>query len=126
MLAALLQKELGENFLVESAGVARRGGYAQEYAILCMWEKEIDLINHESRWVGNLHLSTYSHIVCVDDATAVQVTKFLNGRKDTIVLIANKERGGISNPSEKGLPAFRECLALLEKTLFSLTEQIRR
>lgn len=128
MMQALLQQELGNGFLVESAGVsetAKLGQHANDHSVLCMLEREIDITGHVSQWVGDLRLTQYSHIVCVGENEAIQVAHFLSLSEYTTVIVANGENGGVPNPYEKGLPAYRECLDLLDQVIPSIALMIR-
>ena len=130
MMQVILQWLLGDEYCVESAGsnmqFAEQGQPANEFSILCMKERGLDLTGHVSQWIGDLDLPSYSHIVCVDDSVAQMVKLHLGPKQTTIVLIANEENGGVPNPWEKGLPAYRECLALLDKVMPKIAEEIRR
>ncbi len=125
MMAALLQKELGVDFQVESGGIQEEvaGRLANEHSILCMQERGIDISQHVSRWVGDIDLTQFSHIICVDKSVADKVHQFLLGAK-TKVVIANGERNGVPNPFKQGLTAYRECLCLLDEILPSLAQRI--
>jgi protein-tyrosine-phosphatase len=127
MMQALLQRELGDEFQVESAGIRKEaaGQPANEHSITCMQERGIDLSDHVSRWVGDFDLSQYSHIVCVGENEAKQVVELLAGHTDTTVLIANEDGGGVPNPYEKGLSAYRECIVLLDEALPKVADLIR-
>jgi len=127
MMQALLQKRLGDEFQVESAGIRQgcAGQTANEHSILCMQERGIDLTKHQSRWVGDLNLTQYSHIICVGDNEARQVSEHLPQNSRTIVLIANGDHGGVPNPFEKGLPAYRGCLALLDEVMPEIAQLVR-
>ena len=127
MMAQFLQEYLGGGFLVESAGTRKKNGfYPHEYAIICLWERGKDVTNYETRWIGDLNLYSYSHIICVDEMAAKKVSKFLNGRKDICVIIANEKHGGIHDLSGKGLIAFRNCFNLLENVMYDLKEEITK
>ena len=127
MMQVLLQKELGNKFQVESAGIREEAaGYpANKHSILCMNERNIDLTGHVSRWVGNLDLTQYQYIVCVGASEAEQVKQFLADQKNTVVLIANESNGGVPNPYQKGLGAYRKCIALLDEVIPQIAEHIR-
>lgn len=128
MMQALLQNQLGNEFVVESAGInpkAGTGESANDHSILCMSERGVDLTAHKSRWVGNLNLSEYSHIICVGDNEAKVVSDLLPQGSKTIVLTANGDRGGVPNPWEKGLGAYRDCLALLDEVMPEIAHLVR-
>jgi protein-tyrosine-phosphatase len=127
MMQALLQQQLGNEFLVESAGTWQpaEGQPANDYSILILRERGIDLTQHRSRWIGNFDLTGYSHIVCVGDNEASQVRELLGQNGNAVVMVANAERGGVPNPYEKGLPAYRDCLAVLDEVMPQIARQIR-
>jgi protein-tyrosine-phosphatase len=127
MMQALLQQQLGDEFQVESAGIRKEaaGQPANDHSILCMQERTIDLTRHRSRWVGDLDLTQFSHIICVGDNEARQVSELLPQNSSTIVLTANGDRGGVPNPYKKGLPAYRECLALLDEVMPEIAHLVR-
>lgn len=129
MMQMLLQKELGGEFQVESAGIRKEaaGHPANEHSILCMQERGIDLTRHVSRWVGALDLTQYSHIVCVgeDEAAKVKLLHPIVRHSGTTILVANGQHGGVPNPYEKGLDAYRACLALLDRVLPQVADSIR-
>ena len=87
MMAEFLKKELGDEFIVESAGVCERctGRPAGEYVIYCMKEKGVDISGHESRHAGDLNLSLYSHIVCADGVELDPMVLFLSGFKGEVI-----------------------------------------
>jgi len=125
MMAALLQKLLGDEYLVESAGIrVETARPANAHSILCMKEREIDLSGHRSRWIGDTNISQFSHFVCVHENVEDVVRRVarING---AMFLTANKDCGGIPDPYGKGLPAYRECLDLLDKVLPDIAKQIR-
>jgi protein-tyrosine-phosphatase len=127
MMQVLLQQQLGQQVRVESAGIREgcAGQSANEHSVLCMSERGIDLTGHQSRWVGDLDLSEYSHIVCVGEPEAQVVCGLLPQGSKTVVLIANESRGGVPNPYEKGLDAYRECLATLDEVLPPIAKLIK-
>ena len=53
-MSALLQRELGDGFLVESAGLDRdlAGRPANYRAVDCLQQRGLDLSEHVSRWIG--------------------------------------------------------------------------
>ncbi|MBL8027509.1 MAG: low molecular weight phosphatase family protein [Fibrobacteres bacterium] len=118
MMQAVLQQHLGSTYLVESAGLSKdlAGRPANHRSVLCMKERGIDLSNHVSRWIGDLDLTQYRWIVTVGRDEADKILAFL-GSSPTKVIIANEDEGGIPDPYELGLPGYRECLALLDKTM---------
>ncbi len=126
-MSALLQKELGCNFRVESAGLwGAMGQPANDFSILLMQERDIDISEHRSRWAGDLNLAQFSHIVCVDEMVAGRVHEFFEDEPPgSIVLTANWDHGGIPDPYERGLQAYRECLALLDYVVPQVAEVIR-
>jgi len=130
MMAVLLQKELGDEFQVESAGTFKKWGEwpgepANGHAILCLEEMGIDISDHRSRWIGDLDLSSFSHIVCVNEKALDNTVLFLAGYRGAKIIVANGNYGGIPDPYGKGLGAYRECLSLMEKVVPDIANQIR-
>ena len=76
MMQAVLQQHLGDEFLVESAGISRElaNRPANPRSVTCMKERGLDLSGHISRWIGDLDLDEYRWIVCVgsDEADTVR------------------------------------------------------
>jgi protein-tyrosine-phosphatase len=127
MMTALLQQELGDEFRVEGAGTnpEAAGSPANPHSVVCMEERGIDLSTHVSRWVGALDLNQYTHIVCVGEVEAQQVLSFLGPDSKVVVTIANKENGGVPNPYQLGLDAYRDCLTLLDQIIPEIAKTIR-
>lgn len=127
-MAALLQKELRSEFQVESAGTWEEtvGRPANEHSIFLMQERGIDLTGHESRWIGDLDLTQFSHIVCVGESEARMINHYLAEYGGTAVLIANNDQGGIPDPYGMGLPVYQICVDLLGKAVLEIADLIRR
>ncbi|MGZ3375868.1 MAG: arsenate-mycothiol transferase ArsC [Phenylobacterium sp.] len=126
MMQAVLQQHLGAGFLVESAGVSRElaGRPANHRAVACLKERGIDLSGHVSRWIGDLDLDQYRWIVCVGRDEADRVGSVL-GAGSAGLMIANEHQGGITDPYELGLAGYRNCLALLDRVMPRVAQQIR-
>jgi protein-tyrosine phosphatase len=125
MMQAVLQQHLGGAYLVESAGVSKdlAGHPANSRSVTCMKERGVDLSGHVSRWIGDLDLDQYRWIVCVGHDEANEVRSAL-GAPSTSVVIANEQQGGIPDPYELGLAGYRDCLALLDKVMPNVAQQI--
>jgi len=130
MMQAVLQRHLGADFLVESAGLSRElaGRPANHRSVACMAERGVDLSGHRSRWIGDLDLGQYRWIVCVGDDEADKVRAALGqvsgGAGSASVMVANPHQGGIPDPYELGLAGYRDCLALLDQVLPPIAQQI--
>jgi protein-tyrosine-phosphatase len=126
MMQALLQQHLGKSFVVESAGVWRKaaGAPANSRSIMVMKERGLDLTPHIGRWVGDLQLTDYSHIICVDELAAVDVRALRPSEADTTIMIANAGGGGIPDPYELGIEGYRACLALLDTVMPIVASEI--
>lgn len=126
MMQALLQQHLGTSFVVESAGVWRKasGAPANSRSIMVMKERGIDLTPHVGRWVGDVQLTDYSHIVCVDEQAADDVCALLPSQANPTIVVANADGGGIPDPYELGLEGYRACLALLDTVMPSVAFEI--
>lgn len=126
MMSALLQRELGEGFVVQSAGLDKElaGRPANYRSIACMQERGLDLSGHVSRWIGSVALDGIGWIVTVGPNEAQQVRSHLGNHAATVI-VANPEHGGIPDPYERGLDGYRECIALLDRVLPDVAQQIR-
>lgn len=125
MMQAVLQHHLGPGFAVESAGLSRdlAGRPANHRSVACMRERGVDLSGHVSRWIGDLDLSRYRWIVCVGQGEADQV-RSTHAAAPASVLVANEHEGGIPDPYELGLAGYRDCLALLDRTMPEVARRI--
>jgi len=122
MMQALLQRELGESYIVESAGIWERasGARANARSIMVMEERGIDLTPHIGRSATEVQLTDYSHVICVDDEVADHVRGLLPSEAGIIVVVANAAGGGIPDPYELGIEGYRACLALLDEVMPSV------
>lgn len=128
MLAVLLrdviQKMLPErsDIVVESAGTyvdMPAGSPATPHAIQCMKERGINITEHQSKSItgAGINIQNFDLIVCMTSAEAEFVLK-LNPRG--AILVANATKGGIPNPYEKDLIAYRVCAEALESASFQI------
>jgi protein-tyrosine phosphatase len=127
MMQALLQQQLGESYVVESAGIWDKasGARANARSIMVMKERGIDLTPHVGRSATEVRLTDYSHIICVDEEVADGVRALLPSEASTTVVIANAGGGGIPDPYELGIEGYRTCLALLDEVIPSVASGIR-
>jgi protein-tyrosine phosphatase len=128
MMQAVLQKHLGDAFVVESAGLTKElaGRPANHRSLACMQERGIDLSNHKSRYIGDLNnLDQFRWVVCVgrDEADKVRA---IPGASFANVLIANEEQGGILDPYEQGMEGYQACAALLDQVMPDVAQDIRK
>jgi protein-tyrosine phosphatase len=126
MMQAVLQQHLGPCFVVESAGLTKElaGRPANYRSVACMKERGVDLSGHVSRWIGDLDLDQYRWIVCVGREEADTVHSAM-GADSAHVIVANEHHGGIPDPYELGLVGYRDCLALLDRVMPQVAQQIR-
>jgi protein-tyrosine-phosphatase len=126
MMSALLQRELGDGFVVQSAGLDKdlAGRPANHRSVGCMRERGLDLSGHVSRWIGSVDLDGIDWIVTVGPDEGRQVRTHLKNRPISVV-VANAERGGIPDPYELGMDGYRECAALLDRVLPNVAQEIR-
>lgn len=82
-----------------------------------MKERGVDLTRHISRWAGDVRLTDYGHIICVDEQVADGVRALLPSEAGTTVVVVNAGGGGIPDPYALGMEGYRACLALLDKTM---------
>ena len=125
-MSALLQRELGDGFVVQSAGLDEdlAGRHANQRSVDCLQERGLDLSGHVSRWIGSLALDTIGWIVTVGPDEARRVCDHL-GNLSASVIVANAEHGGIPDPYELGMDGYGECAALLDRVLPDIARQIR-
>jgi len=126
MMSSLLQRELGDGFVVQSAGPDKdlAGRPANYRSVGCMRERGLDLSGHVSRWIGSVALDGIDWIVTVGPDEARRVRAHL-GNHSATVIVANAEHGGIPDPYELGMDGYRECAALLDRVLPGIAQQIR-
>ena len=125
-MSALLQRELGDGFVVQSAGLDKdlAGRPANHRSVDCMQERGLDLSGHVSRWIGSVALDGIGWIVTVGPAEARRVRTHLGGHPASVI-VANAERGGIPDPYELGMDGYRECVRLLDRVLPDVAQRIR-
>jgi protein-tyrosine phosphatase len=125
MMRVVLQQLLGDDFLVESAGLTKElaGRPANHRSVTCLKERGVDLSAHLSRWVGDLDLDQFQWIVCVGREEADQVRSLPN-LAEARVIVANEDQGGIPDPYEHGLAGYRDCLALLDRVMPDVAQRI--
>lgn len=126
MMQAVLQKHLGDAFVVESAGLTKElaGRPANYRSVACMQDRGLDLSGHQSRYIEDLNdLDQYRWIVCVgpDEADRVRAVPGLGA---ATVLIANEDQGGILDPYELGMEAYQACAALLDRVMPQVARKI--
>lgn len=126
MMSALLQRDLGDGFIVQSAGLDKNlaGRPANHRSVDCLQERGLDLSGHVSRWIGNVALDGVGWIVTVGADEARQVRAHL-GNHSASVIVANAQHGGIPDPYELGTDGYRECVALLDRVLPEVAKKIR-
>ena len=125
-MSALLQRELGDGFVVQSVGLDKdlAGRRANYRSVACLQERGLDLSGHVSRWIGSVDLGRVDWIVTVGPEEARQVRAHLGDHR-AAVIVANAEHGGIPDPYELGMDGYRECAALLDRVLPNVAQQIR-
>lgn len=115
MMERLLKDKLGETHNVESAGVldvAKNHKPANDKSIAAISSMGFDLSDHRSRYIGDVSLGKFDHILCVGQEEADIVCQ-LTGKGGVIVTVLD-----ISNPWEQPQEAYDECL----KTIVIATE----
>lgn len=128
MMQVVLQQQLGDAFVVESAGLTKElaGRPANHRSVACMQERGIDLSSHKSRFIEDLeNLNQFHWVVCVGPDEADKVRAIL-GESSASVLIANEDHGGIPDPYELGMDGYRDCLALLDQIMPDVARRISR
>ena len=124
MMTAMLQKELGDEFQVESAGTNETadGQFVADCAFQCMQKRGIDVSWHRGRWIGGIDLSRFSHIVCVNWTIKKIVLGFLNGETGAVILIPGER--GIPLLPGGGLAEYEDCATLLDRIIPEVGKQI--
>ena len=131
MMAVLLQRELGNGFQVESAGVQSgcAGQRPEVYALQCTLERGIDIRRHRSRRIfdddDNLMLYGAEYIVCASEKIENEIILYLAGDRVTKLIIANEAGGGIKLRPGAGIEEYRECASLIERIVPDIANQIR-
>src|SRR5687767_13807185 len=120
MFAKVFEREarrLGQqNMTIESAAWRKSG--SNQLADV-RWsdlvdETGIDLSSHKSRWIGNLVLSSYDHILCMDADTLIEVRKMTRRlTKNNTARLVNPPYG-IPNPWGEDLDTYRASYKLME------------
>lgn len=114
MFEALLRRELriaGMDITVESAGMMEQSGLsASEYAQQCMHERGLDLSEHVSRRAVDVRVEAFDRVYVVEDRFITPLV----GLGARSVMLLNREGGGIPNPWEQGIDAYRACARLLQ------------
>ena len=128
MFAALLQKEFalrGIHAVVESAGVKdKEPTPASEPAQTVMREMGLDISGHQSRNVREVDLGRYDYIYCMEE-TQMAVLRDLGVPEGKLRLL-NVDAGGVPNPWEKGLDAYRHCANLLSRIARDMASHFAR
>lgn len=131
MMAALLQRELGDEYQVESAGVQRgcESNVAEVFAFQCLLERGIDISGHRTRGVlgsdDSLMLYGAKYVVCASEKIENEIIIYLAGDRVTKCIIANEKDGGIKLPQWASIEEYRECASLIERCVPDIANQIR-
>ena len=127
-MQAFLQQALGNDFVVESAGTNREsaGQPANSYSLKCLELRGIDLKGHTSRWIGDLSLADYAHIVCVGADEKAKVIEQFGDSELPVIMIANEENGGIPDPYEKGWNAYQVCAGTIRRVMPQVAQYIKQ
>ena len=124
-MEALLQKKLGDGFLVESAGTEKsaNGKLPSTFAVMCMKERGLNISGHKGRWIQRVDLTQFSFIVCTDWA-AKKVVEITPRKGGTQIIIANEDGDGIPNPLGMAFGTYRKCAELLDNVIPGIANQI--
>ena len=131
MLAALLQRELGDEYEVESAGVQQEceGSAAEIFAFQCLLERGINVSGHRARGIldadDSLMLYGAKYVVCASEKIENEIIIYLAGDRVTKCIVANEAGGGIRLRQGAGLEEYRECAVLIERCVPDIANQIR-
>lgn len=127
MLQVLLQKACQErdvDVVVESAGVSATGGMpATENAVACMKERKLDLSNHRSRYVLDLDFKQFDLVFCLSPLHGEYMRD--KGMPPEAVIVVNADQGGVPDPVDLGLEAYKQCAQLLEDAAAEISESIK-
>ncbi|MDP2642193.1 MAG: low molecular weight phosphatase family protein [bacterium] len=116
MFAEMLKRHFNThghtNVDVESAGILKEaaGQPAAPDWVTLQSETGVDLSAHRSRWIGNVDVSSFDIIYCVDKKAFEEVYR-MTLPSTTKVVLASPSTGGILNPWQKGVDAYRECFS---------------
>lgn len=134
MAMALLRYHLQDNkdVVVESAaslkeheGKILSGRPASEGTTEVLSEKGLlEFLNHHrSRFVGDIDVASYDEVHCMSEEN-MQVVKELFPETNPKVMLS--DNGGIPNPFQKGVEAYRECYATLMSATAQMANRLRR
>ena len=103
--------------LVESAGVLREaaGKPANDKSIVCMDRLGFNLRGHRSRWAGDLDLSQFGLVVCMEPEV-VDIIKAMKGVNLDVVTLAGGD-SGIPNPYGKEQDEYDRCAVAIQKAV---------
>jgi len=132
-MKAILQRMLGPDFEVTSAGLADQpeelGLPPNPLMVEAMNPLGYDLIGHVSSTVWAISPAKISFYVCATHDVARTLKRELPKDYPGVVLppilVPNGRNGGVSDPYEKGREAYEECVALLVSSLPAVVEQIK-
>jgi len=120
MAAAMTRVLLGDDVLVESAGIEAADRLpATEHAVTVMAERGVDILGHRSRPVESLDLSQFDIVVAMTPSVASRLRHL--GVEDTRIQTINVE-----DPYGKGLDAYRTAASEIEHALRSVLLAARR
>jgi protein-tyrosine-phosphatase len=127
MFAAVLQRALqsaGKQASVESAGYkAETGATASEEWATLLDRTGIDLGGHRTRHIASIeNLDVFDLIICVNEAAVEAVTQ--RGANSTNILFVNRAKGGIPDPYQQGLQAYKDCYRSIVEATANIVDAI--
>jgi protein-tyrosine phosphatase len=119
MMKTLLIKKLsdkGIEVIVDSAGVAEKAPTpASENAKAAMKYIGLSVEDHVSKHVREVDLSSFDHILVVDQKTKDAIIE--KGAPADKITILNEEKGGVPNPYGEDENVYHECASCIDMYL---------
>ena len=128
MLAGMLQKELGDEYLVESAGVQQgcAGLHINPLAFNCLFERGIGAGSYQVRCaLGNETLEEADCVVYVGLETENEIIRFFAGDRLTQLVFVDRCTNGIWIPKDASIEEYRACARNIERCIPEVAEEIR-
>ena len=131
MIAPLLARGLGtDGYEITSAGLLEEGRFGKTpdpVAIACMNEAGFDITHHRSRWVGDLPLIQYAHIVCATTEALEAINHLIGEPAQSpgfIILSRGNGRTGIPFPRREEVN-YHTYLRLLKAEVSMIARHIQ-
>src|SRR3989344_2653508 len=116
-------EKAGANDVIESAAGLQEaaGKEAEEGAAIALAGVGIDISSHRSRFIGDLDLSGFDVIYCMDPGV-IPIVESLKP-EGVRVLLVNEAEGGIPNPYGKDQAAYQLALEITEREVMRILSE---